>query len=227
MHSYLDLPQMHSQRYKAVLRQNHELLMSDVRLDRSMVLDELVERRGLTESDAETIRREDNPKDQVRELLFVLPDRGPSAFDIFVKSLKPDYPSIAKKLEDDQKSCSINLEDNACTVCKIKADVKLKDVIDRLYTNEILSSSDSRTILKCSQEIGWTQLQGKMKKNPVKSKAVLVDALNAKYPDLSCEYATAQTKHFTCFCRRLCTPKQQAFTTSTNHWLKSIVVTVK
>ena len=193
--------------------------MANVRLNHSLVLDKLVKHGGVIESDAETIRREDDSKDQVREIMSMLPDRGPSAFGSFVKSLKDEYPSIAKKLEDDEKSYAGNVDDNLCTICKIKSDVKPKDVIDRLYTKEIVNNNDSKTILKCSQEKGWVQLQCTMNKNPVKSKAALVDALNTKYPDLSREYATVQRKHFKCFCHKVCSsegtlPKPQNISSS-------------
>lgn len=52
----------------------------------------------LTEGQVEEIQSQKSNKNKTLMLLRILPDRGPSAFKLFVQSLEQDFPWIKEKL---------------------------------------------------------------------------------------------------------------------------------
>jgi transcription initiation factor IIE alpha subunit len=71
-------------------------------LDVRVVIDHLLQEGIITSDDYERIRRKEIRSDSVRELLDLLPTRGPRAFDVFVTALKTDktYSWLVDKLQE-------------------------------------------------------------------------------------------------------------------------------
>eukprot|EP00093_Oithona_nana_P003120 03120.XXX_25445_26359_1 [CDS] Oithona nana genome sequencing. len=88
-------------------------------LDIRIVIDSLLESRVVDENLYERIKNEPTIQDQARQLLDILPYRGPKAFPIFVDVLKEDYEWLADDLEE------------ALTL-------KTEDVTDEVETDELI-----------------------------------------------------------------------------------------
>ncbi|KAJ8301185.1 hypothetical protein KUTeg_020172 [Tegillarca granosa] len=84
--------------HQEVLVENHELLMSNLDLSVTNVLDEMVTNDAISNSDAEFVRSQPKIKDKTRQLLLLIACYGSSCFNKFIECLKKEYPFLFDKL---------------------------------------------------------------------------------------------------------------------------------
>ncbi|KAL3868915.1 hypothetical protein ACJMK2_041669 [Sinanodonta woodiana] len=137
---------------RLVLRKNHSLLVNNLSLSGSKVLEKLFEEDVISSGEQEDILSRVTQRDQNTRLLFVIKRRGSSKkpFDTFLRALEPSYKFIVEKLkksEDNLKNCNNGTEVQAvCHHCLLKKNLIPNDVSHFLYEEGIISDDDLEDI---------------------------------------------------------------------------------
>ncbi|XP_026878803.1 death domain-containing protein CRADD [Electrophorus electricus] len=84
-------------KHKEILRA-HRLQLSEQLIVDDTIIQYLYQEDILTQSQVEEIQSETSNKNKTLRLLYILPSRGPNAFNVFLKSLEQDFPWIKEKL---------------------------------------------------------------------------------------------------------------------------------
>lgn len=191
--------------YKDVLIQEHEPIINDVDLTNTGVLDRLLAEEAITSSDAEEIQLQGGRKEQTRSLLLMLEQRGQGPFISFVNALEPEYNHLHTTLK---RSLSIMCKEKKhgrlkCIVCKIIENVSPREVIDKFYSQKIVTSKVMRDIQQSGHSIqGWEQLRPHIKNE--EAIRVLAESLLPKFRGLREELDKfKEMTKFVCFCKRL------------------------
>lgn len=191
--------------YKDVLIQEHEPIINDVDLTNTGVLDRLLAEEAITSSDAEEIQLQGGRKEQTRSLLLMLEQRGQGPFISFVNALEPEYNHLHATLK---RSLSIMCKEKKqgrlkCIVCKIIENVSPREVIDKFYSQKIVTSKVMRDIQQSGHSTqGWEQLRPHIKNE--EAIRVLADSLLPKFKGLREELDKfKEMTKFVCFCKRL------------------------
>lgn len=124
-----------------VLRKNHRLLVNNLDLTSSKVLDRLHEDDVISSGEQEDILRRNTSRDQNTRLLFLLKRRDRSALQAFINALKADYGYIVDILSatpgyEKQES------EETCAYCRVVKNLIPSDVTHFLYEEEVIVDDD-------------------------------------------------------------------------------------
>ncbi|XP_052802336.1 uncharacterized protein LOC128232677 [Mya arenaria] len=134
--------------YKKVLQRNHTLLINDVNLRSTNILDLLREDSLLSSNEEETIMSERNTRTQNTKLLNILKKRDPSLkpYDRFKQALQNDYDFIVCRLEKSETdlidAISSSEVENVCIHCQLTKNLMPSDISHTLYESEVLTDDD-------------------------------------------------------------------------------------
>ncbi|CAC5355174.1 unnamed protein product [Mytilus coruscus] len=200
--------------HKEVLRECLEEMVKDIDLENTDLLDDLQTAECLTSDEAVEIIRKSSRRDQVRKLVLHLGRKSRERFSVFLENIQKtsNYPHLAKNL---MQSYNKRMERGTavpsvskCLVCVLKQDVFVKDVIDKLYSNGLVSMETFELVIdqvmydnKMNWEIILTQL--KRSRDPRKARQVLQEALSKKYEHISARINKTHFPEIMCQCRNI------------------------
>ncbi|XP_052069115.1 uncharacterized protein LOC127708306 [Mytilus californianus] len=200
--------------HKEVLRECLEQMVKDIDLENTDLLDDLQTAECLTSDEAAEIIRKPSRRDQVRKLVLHLGRKSRERFSVFLENIQKtsNYPHLANNL---MQSYNKRMERGTavppvskCLVCVLKQDVFVKDVIDKLYSNGLVSTETFELVIdqveydnKMNWEIILTQL--KRSRDPRKARQVLQEALSRKYEHISARINKTHFPEIMCQCRNI------------------------
>lgn len=187
--------------HQEVLVENHELLMSNLDLSVTNVLDEMVTNDAISNSDAEFVRSQPKIKDKTRQLLLLIACYGSSCFNKFIECLKKEYPFLFDKLNKEFGDLLSKTHGcNICILCKIKCAVDQNDIVDSLYKNKIIGARHLQSVFRCRNvKQAWNQIIHHVNKAE-EGKQRFCEALEAKYKNLATELNKCETQNLSCTC---------------------------
>ncbi|XP_063445779.1 uncharacterized protein LOC134725688 [Mytilus trossulus] len=200
--------------HKEVLQECLEQMVKDIDLENTDLLDDLQTAECLTSDEAVEIIRKPSRRDQVRKLVLHLGRKSSERFSVFLENIQKtsNYPHLAENLMQSynrRKNRVTNLSSvPKCLVCVLKQDVFVKDVIDKLYSNGLVSLETFELVIdqvendnKMNWEIILTQL--KRSRDPRKARQVLQEALSKKYEHISARINKTHFPEIMCQCRNI------------------------
>ncbi|CAG2236105.1 unnamed protein product [Mytilus edulis] len=200
--------------HKEVLQDCLEQMVKDIDLENTDLLDDLQTAECLTSDEAVEIIRKPSRRDQVRKLVIHLGRKSSERFSVFLENIQKtsNYPHLAENLMQSynrRKNRVTNLSSvPKCLVCVLKQDVFVKDVIDKLYSNGLVSMETFELVIdqveldnKMNWEIILTQL--KRSRDPRKARQVLQEALSKKYEHISARINKTHFPEIMCQCRNI------------------------
>lgn len=187
-------------------------MVKDIDLENTDLLDDLQTGECLTSDEAAEIIRKPARRDQVRKLILQLRRKSGKKFTVFLEKLQKtsNYPHIAKNLMESYNrkntEFSKSTPDPRCLVCILKQDVQVKDVIDKVYSNGLMSTETFELTLDVGESDNgmiWDMILTQIKHSgdPRKARQVLQEALARKYEHISARINTIRFPEMICRCR--------------------------
>lgn len=205
----------------AAVKANMIMLLNELTVSSSLLLDKLIEQDCLSEDECEYIRGLPQTKDQARTLVKKLMGRGPTSIQHFLNLIEEDKPYIVEEIKkslEDIKAQSISQE---CAVCLMVKMVDVKDIADSLFQQDIISDdlhsfmTETENVYRYRQVI-WTRIITCINtaKEPA---AVLAESLESKYKDLTTilkKMSSEMPLECTCHKNRTYRPRHWSFSGS-------------
>lgn len=205
----------------AAVKANMIMLLNELTVSSSLLLDKLIEQDCLSEDECEYIRGLPQTKDQARTLVKKLMGRGPTSIQHFLNLIEEEKPYIVEEIKkslEDIKAQSISQE---CAVCLMVKMVDVKDIADSLFQQDIISDdlhsfmTETENVYRYRQVI-WTRIITCINtaKEPA---AVLAESLESKYKDLTTilkKMSSEMPLECTCHKNRTYRPRQWSFSGS-------------
>lgn len=187
-------------------------MVKDIDLENTDLLDDLLTGECLTSDEAAEIIRKPVRRDQVRKLILQLRRKSGKKFTVFLEKLQKtsNYPHIAKTLMESYNRKNIEFSkstpDPRCLVCILKQDVLVRDVIDKLYSNGLVSTETfelTLDVMESDNGMIWDMILTQIKCSgcPQKARHVLQEALAKKYEHISAKINTIRFPEMICRCR--------------------------
>ena len=170
---------------KDALRGTHKELIEDLDVERTNLLDLLVEKDVISISDNETIKRQTTRKDKNRFLLNIVGRYDTKKRNTFVECLKPDFQHLHQSISDYHHYMNLPIERNqSCLCCKIVETVDVECVIDDLFVDGIIEdqiygeliNQKSQNKKKC-----WDKILSNVRIASLKGIVCFTKALRRKY----------------------------------------------
>lgn len=187
-------------------------MVKDIDLESTGLLDDLQTGECLTSDEAAEIIRKPARRDQVRKLILQLRRKSVKNFTVFLEKLQKtsNYPHIAKNLMESYNRKNTEFSKSTpypkCLVCILKQDVLVKDVIDKVYSNGLVSTETFELTLDVGESDNgmiWDMILTQIKRSgdPRKARQVLQEALARKYEHISARINTIRFPEMICRCR--------------------------
>lgn len=193
--------------HKEVLRENYQKLVNRIDFSKGHLLDHLLEREAISESDNENIMRHSQRKDKIRYLIHRFRHYCPDKFEIFLSSLRTEYPDLQNDLNKAYQEKSKIADQNICLFCRIIKTVDMADILDPLFEENLINDSIVEQKLNCMSlphNSLWRQLFQQLKGVSSTCTDVLVKALTPKYKDIANELKCGNPQRvFACSCNSL------------------------
>lgn len=176
----------------AAVKANMIMLLNELTVSSSLLLDKLIEQDCLSEDECEYIRGLPTTKDQARTLVKKLMGRGPTKIKHFLKLIEEDKPYIVEKIKQSLENIKTQSLAQECAVCLMVKMVAVKDIADSLFQQDIISDdlhsymTETENVHRYRQ-VNWTRIITCINtaKQPATAKLVLTESLEAKYRDLT------------------------------------------
>ena len=187
-------------------------MVKDIDLENTDLLDDLQTGECLTSDEAAEIIRKPARRDQIRKLILHLRRKSGKKFTVFLEKLQKtsNYPHIAKNLMESYNrkntEFSKSTPDPRCLVCILKQDVLVKDVMDKIYSNGLVSTETfelTLDVVESDNGMIWDMIltQIKCSGDHRKARQVLQEALAKKYEHISARINTIRFPEMICRCR--------------------------
>ncbi|XP_046347791.2 uncharacterized protein LOC124128332 [Haliotis rufescens] len=187
----------HSTRHQHVIRDCYHVLRRDLMLDRTMLLDQLIEDDLMSATDASSMRKDRRRNE--RFLHFLNGRITTAAFEQkFLPALKKEHPVLEETLRRSfSSSKGINVL-HKCSVCYMKDTVELRDIAEDMLSNDIISMAvtDDMRNDALSHDDKWKRLQGH-----VKDFSAFKHSLKKKYANVYQQLMTDEANSFQCLCQ--------------------------
>lgn len=166
------------------------------------ILDILVEKNAIDQSDSEEVMAFPRRKERVRCLLLKLAHYDETTFKQFIEALQQEKRgdlarSLTQKYEEYKDTRTNN--SSKCNHCKIKLRVDIKDIIDTLYHERVIDEAFVDKVNRSTpsaRSMLWNECFFRLKRS--NKHDILSQCLHAKYR----RYVTEPTGHYfkcTCF----------------------------
>lgn len=166
------------------------------------ILDILVEKNAIDQSDSEEVMAFPRRKERVRCLLLKLAHYDETTFKQFIEALQQENRgdlarSLTQKYEEYKDTRTNN--SSKCNHCKIKLRVDIKDIIDTLYHERVIDEAFVDKVNRSTpsaRSMLWNECFFRLKRS--NKHDILSQCLHAKYR----RYVTEPTGHYfkcTCF----------------------------
>jgi hypothetical protein len=189
-----------------VLKDFHKVLMDNMTL-KDNILDILVTRNAIDQSDSEDVMALSGRRERVRCLLLKLADHDETRFMHFIEALRQEKrPDLADVLLQKYQEYKEKGSDTTakCNHCKIKLRVDIKDVVDKLYQERVIDEAFVNKVNRSTpsaRSILWNECFFKLKRS--NKRDVLSHCLKEKHG----QYVTEPVAHyFKCTCLNMTLP---------------------
>ena len=156
------------------------------------LIDKLIEKDCLSENDYEAILNKKTTADQVRLLIRKIKDRGCTVIETFLDVLNASesYKGLALKVKKSANILSQQKSKIVCIVCLMTNTVDIKEIVDTLWKNHIISDdmhgkiAEAESVVKHRSKF-WIEVIASINATGNTDSApelsILKDALNEKY----------------------------------------------
>lgn len=202
-----------------VLRENLPLMVDDMEIQRTDLLNELIEDDVISSDEGSTIRKAGNRQAQTRNLLSIISKRSSKKFEIFLKRLgeRNNYPPIAntlKKHYNRKKNEYFQLRSKSgrCLACTIIHKVNLDDVIDMLIKYGVVDWNFLNQRRKSHNGISdWMHVFERIESVSPSQRIMFINcmclALQKKHTEIAEMLTRGYEHHFHCYCKPLTAAK--------------------
>lgn len=189
-----------------VLQENLKMLVREMDLSNTLILDEMTQNGSLTDNEAQEIRGLPRP-DKSRKLATVLGRSNKTKFKSFLRLIDDDeyYPDIANILSKSyEKKLRAQGNHPKCIKCFIIKNVEVKHILDHLCENHVINLDEVSYLIKeDSRDVKkfWRDIFKKME-HPVFGEScvsVFADSLKEHYSHIAKKISSGQ-HHLKCFC---------------------------
>ena len=171
------------------LQENILLFLSDLSFCESLLPEQLITKECISEEDCAYIRSLSNRTDKIRTLIRMIKRRDRKTILNFLDIVGDDNPHLKKKVHESFNHKQ-NLENKSdrptCTTCMMVKIVDLKDIIDTLWKEKLISDDLYDVAIADAEhhrDIIWNSILHSLNKKSNSSQciSVLVNALENKY----------------------------------------------
>jgi hypothetical protein len=171
------------------LQKNINKFTDNVLFKTTNIPDELIASECLSEDECSHITSKTTYKEQVRLLVRKIKSRGPQVIEKFLEIVGKDHPDLSQEVHKTLEAIvNESKQKPVCVICVMRLTVDLKDVVDDLWSAEIISDDVYGDILDCesiheNRNILWDNIINSINNSeePNRSLDILVHALESKY----------------------------------------------
>ncbi|XP_046544259.1 uncharacterized protein LOC124254492 [Haliotis rubra] len=188
----------HNTRLQHVIHDCYHVIRRDLMLDRTTLLDQMVQDDLISTTDASSIR---NDRRRNERFLHYLRGRMSSvAFEQkFLPILKKEHPNLEETLRRSLSGFTGTDVPRKCSVCFMKDTVELRCIAEDMLSNNVITVSETDDMRNdaLSHEDKWKLLQGH-----VKDFRAFVNSLKKKYENVYQRLIADEANSFQCLCQR-------------------------